>query len=80
MPHPTWITCPAWYNAEGRHRNLPSDAQQIYDGLANDKTQVSIDADHYFTPRAPAAKQADANAKWIAKRWRWYSHHFAGHR
>lgn len=37
-------------NAEADTGIFPSDAQQIYDGLASsDKTQVSIDTDHYFT-------------------------------
>lgn len=50
---------------------FPSDAQQIYDGLASsDKTQVSIDTDHYFTTPGARSEQADTIAKWIAKRWR----------
>lgn len=71
-PHLARITCPALVlNAEADTGIFPSDAQQIYDGLASsDKTQVSIDTDHYFTTPGARSEQADTIAKWIAKRWR----------
>lgn len=71
-PHLAQITCPALVlNAEADTGIFPSDAQQIYDGLASsDKTQVSIDTDHYFTTPGARSEQADTIAKWIAKRWR----------
>jgi hypothetical protein len=50
---------------------FPSDAQRIYDALAGtDKSQCSINTDHYFTTPGARSEQADTIAKWIAKRWR----------
>ena len=49
----------------------PTDAQRIYDALAGtDKSQYSIDTDHYFTTPGARSEKADTIAKWIAKRWR----------
>ena len=71
-PHLARITCPALViNAEADTGVFPSDAQRIYDALAStDKTQRSIDTDHYFTTPGARSEQADTIAKWIAKRWR----------
>ncbi|MBY0441290.1 MAG: lysophospholipase [Mycobacteriaceae bacterium] len=71
-PHLARITCPALViNAEADTGVFPSDAQRIYDALAStDKTQVSINADHYFTTPGARSEQADIIAQWIAKRWR----------
>ncbi len=71
-PHLGRITCPALViNAEADTGVFPSDAQRIYDALAGtDKTQVSIDTDHYFTTPGARTEQADTIAKWISKRWR----------
>lgn len=70
-PHLARITCPALVvNAEADTGVFPSDAKQIYDGLASsDKTRVSIDTDHYFTTPGARSEQADTIAMWIAKRW-----------
>lgn len=71
-PHLSRITCPALViNAEADTGVFPSDAQRIYHALAgNDKAQVSIDTDHYFTTPGARTEQADTIAKWISKRWR----------
>jgi pimeloyl-ACP methyl ester carboxylesterase len=71
-PHLARITCPALViNADADTGVFPSDAQRIYDALASeDKTQTSIDTDHYFTTPGARSEQADTIAKWIAKRWR----------
>ena len=71
-PHLARIDCPALViNAEQDTGVYPSDAQRIYDALASsDKTQCSIDTDHYFTTPGARSEQADTIAKWIAKRWR----------
>ncbi len=58
-------------NAEADTGVFPSDAQRIYDALAGtDKSQVSIDSDHYFTTPGARSEQADTIARWISKRWR----------
>jgi hypothetical protein len=50
---------------------FPSDAQRIFTALAGtDKTQTSVDTDHYFTTPGARSEQADIITKWIAKRWR----------
>jgi pimeloyl-ACP methyl ester carboxylesterase len=71
-PHLARITCPALViNAEADTGVFPSDAQRIYDALAGtDKSQCSINTDHYFTTPGARSEQADTIAKWIAKRWR----------
>jgi pimeloyl-ACP methyl ester carboxylesterase len=71
-PHLARITCPALViNAGADTGVFPSDAQRIYDALAStDKTQYSIDTDHYFTTPGARTEQADTIAKWISKRWR----------
>ncbi|MBV9091856.1 MAG: alpha/beta hydrolase [Mycobacteriaceae bacterium] len=71
-PHLARVNCPALViSAEADTGVFPSDAQRIYDALAtDDKTQVSIDTDHYFTTPGARSEQADTIAKWIAKRWR----------
>jgi pimeloyl-ACP methyl ester carboxylesterase len=71
-PHMARIDCPALViNAEQDTGVYPSDAQRIYDALAStDKSQVSIDTDHYFTTPGARSEKADTIAKWIAKRWR----------
>jgi pimeloyl-ACP methyl ester carboxylesterase len=71
-PHLARITCPALViNAEADTGVFPSDAQRIHDALAsNDKSQYSINTDHYFTTPGARSEQADTIAKWIAKRWR----------
>ncbi|MGA9679426.1 MAG: alpha/beta hydrolase, partial [Mycobacterium sp.] len=71
-PHLARITCPALViNALADTGVFPSDAQRVYDALAStDKTQVSIDTDHYFTTPGARSEQADTIAKWIHKRWR----------
>jgi hypothetical protein len=58
-------------NAEADTGVFPSDAQRIHDALASaDKTQASIDTDHYFTTPGARSEQADTIAGWIAKRFR----------
>jgi len=71
-PHLARITCPALViNAEADTGVFPSDAQRIYDALAGtDKSQCSINTDHYFTTPGARSEQADTIAKWVAKRWR----------
>ena len=71
-PHLARVDCPALViNAEADTGVFPSDAKRIYRALASDdKTQVSIDTDHYFTTPGARSEQADTIAKWIAKRWR----------
>ena len=71
-PHLARISCPALViNALADTGVFPSDAQRVYDALAStDKTQVSLDTDHYFTTPGARSEQADIIAKWIAKRWR----------
>lgn len=71
-PHLARISCPALViNADQDTGVFPSDAQRIYDALASkDKTQVTMDTDHYFTTPGARSEQADMIAKWIAKRWR----------
>ncbi|GAS96355.1 hypothetical protein RMCC_3321 [Mycolicibacterium canariasense] len=70
--HLALIDCPALViNADQDTGVFPSDAQRIYTALASqDKTQCSIDTDHYFTTPGARSEQADTIAKWIAKRWR----------
>ena len=71
-PHLARIDCPALViNAEQDTGVYPSDAKRIYDALASsDKTQRSVDTDHYFTTPGARSEKADTIAKWIAKRWR----------
>lgn len=71
-PHLARITCPTLViNADQDTGVYPSDAQHIYDALAGtDKTRISIGTDHYFTTPGARGEQADAIARWIAKRWR----------
>ncbi len=71
-PHLALIDCPALViNAEQDTGVYPSDAKRIYDALpGSDKTQLSIDTDHYFTTPGARSEQADTIAKWITKRWR----------
>jgi pimeloyl-ACP methyl ester carboxylesterase len=71
-PHLSRMTCPALViNAEQDTGVYPSDAQRIYNALASsDKSQCSIDTDHYFTTPGARSEKADTIAKWIAKRWR----------
>jgi len=71
-PHLARVNCPALViNAEADTGVFPSDARRIYDALASDdKAQVLIDTDHYFTTSGARSEQADTIAKWIAKRWR----------
>ncbi|KAA1251954.1 lysophospholipase [Mycobacterium simiae] len=71
-PHLARITCPALViNAEADTGVYPSDARRIYDALAStDKTQSSIDTDHYFTTPGARDQQADTIANWVADRWR----------
>jgi hypothetical protein len=70
-PHLARITDPALViNAEADTGVFPSDAQRIYDALAStDKTEVSINTDHYFTTPGARSEQADTIATWIKKRW-----------
>ncbi|MBX7431816.1 alpha/beta hydrolase [Mycobacterium sp. Y57] len=70
-PHLARITCPALViNAEQDTGVFPSDAQRIHDALASaDKSQCSIDTDHYFTTPGARTEKADTIAKWIARRW-----------
>ncbi len=71
-PHLALIDCPALViNADQDTGVYPSDARRIHDALASpDKTQLSIDTDHYFTTPGARSEQADTIARWIAKRWR----------
>ncbi|HXO52486.1 MAG TPA: alpha/beta hydrolase, partial [Mycobacterium sp.] len=71
-PHLARIECPALViNAEQDTGVYPSDAQRIYGALASiDKSQRSVDTDHYFTTPGARSEKADTIAKWIAKRWR----------
>ena len=71
-PHLARMVCPALViNAEQDTGVYPSDAKRIYDALAStDKTQYSVDTDHYFTTPGARSEKADTIAKWIAKRWR----------
>jgi acetyl esterase/lipase len=71
-PHLARITSPALViNAEADTGVFPSDAQRIHDALASsDKSQYSINTDHYFTTPGARSEQADTIANWIAKRWR----------
>ncbi|OBH10535.1 alpha/beta hydrolase [Mycobacterium sp. E3247] len=71
-PHLARITCPALViNAEADTGVFPSDAQRIFAALAGpDKTEASIDSDHYFTTPGARDEQADIIADWIAKRFR----------
>ncbi|MDV3125763.1 lysophospholipase [Mycobacterium sp. 21AC1] len=71
-PHLARIDCPALViNADQDTGVYPSDAQRIFDALASsDKSQRSIDTDHYFTTPGARSEQADTIAAWIAKRWR----------
>ncbi len=70
-PHLARITDPALViNAEADTGVFPSDAQRIYDALGStDKTNVSINTDHYFTTPGARSEQADTIATWIKKRW-----------
>ncbi len=70
-PHLARIECPALViNAEQDTGVFPSDAKRIYDALASgDKSQCSIDTDHYFTTPGARSEKADMIARWIAKRW-----------
>jgi pimeloyl-ACP methyl ester carboxylesterase len=71
-PHLARIHCPALViNADQDTGVYPSDAQRIYGALASpDKTECSINTDHYFTTPGARSEQADTIARWIAKRWR----------
>ena len=71
-PHLARVSCPALViNAEADTGVFPSDAQRIFDAVASDdKSQTSINTDHYFTTPGARSEQADTIAKWIAKRWR----------
>ncbi|ORA12452.1 alpha/beta hydrolase [Mycobacterium arosiense ATCC BAA-1401 = DSM 45069] len=71
-PHLARITCPALViNAEADTGVFPSDAQRIFGALASaDKTQSSVDTDHYFTTPGARTEQADIIAQWINQRWR----------
>jgi pimeloyl-ACP methyl ester carboxylesterase len=71
-PHLARIDCPALViNAEQDTGVYPSDAQRIHDALkSRDKTQYSVDTDHYFTTPGARSEKADTIAKWIARRWR----------
>jgi pimeloyl-ACP methyl ester carboxylesterase len=71
-PHLARIECPALViHAEQDTGVFPSDAKRIFEALAStDKTQRSLDTDHYFTTPGARSEQADAITKWIAKRWR----------
>ncbi|MET0453621.1 MAG: alpha/beta hydrolase [Mycobacterium sp.] len=71
-PHLARIECPALIiNAEQDTGVYPSDARRIHDALAStDKSLCSIDSDHYFTTPGARSEQADAIARWIAKRFR----------
>lgn len=70
-PHLARIDCPALViNADADTGVFPSDARRLYSALAGaDKTQVSIDTDHYFTTPGARSEQADIIAGWISKRW-----------
>ncbi|MCH9667192.1 MAG: lysophospholipase [Actinomycetia bacterium] len=70
-PHLARITCPALViNADQDTGVYPSDAQRIYNALAgSDKTQRTIDTDHYFTTPGARTLKADTIAEWIARRW-----------
>jgi hypothetical protein len=58
-------------NAEADTGVFPSDAQRIFGALAStDKTQSSVDTDHYFTTPGARSEQADTITAWITKRWR----------
>src|SRR5258708_38796352 len=69
-PHLARITCPALViNAEADTGVFPSDARRIYDALAGtDKSQASIDSDHYFTTPGARSEQADTIARRRSKR------------
>lgn len=71
-PHLARIHCPALViNADQDTGVYPSDAQRIYGAIASrDKTQCSINTDHYFTTPGARSEQADTIARWIGKRWR----------
>lgn len=71
-PHLARITCPALViNAEADTGVFPSDAQRIYAALASeDKTQASVDTDHYFATPGARGEQADLITGWITKRFR----------
>ena len=71
-PRMVRITCPAMViNADADTDVSSSDAQRIYDALAStDKTQCTIDTDHYFATPGARSEQADTIAKWVSKRWR----------
>ncbi|MCV7161790.1 alpha/beta hydrolase [Mycolicibacterium brisbanense] len=71
-PHLARIHCPALViNADQDTGVYPSDAQRIYGALAStDKSQCSINTDHYFTTPGARSEQADTIARWIGKRWR----------
>jgi pimeloyl-ACP methyl ester carboxylesterase len=71
-PHLARFDCPALViNAEQDTGVFPSDAKRIYEALrTDDRTQVSIDTNHYFTTPGARDEQADTIAQWIAKRWR----------
>jgi pimeloyl-ACP methyl ester carboxylesterase len=70
-PHLSRITCPSLViNAERDTGVFPSDAAVIFAALAGaDKTQCSIDTDHYFTTPGARDEQADMIVDWIAHRW-----------
>lgn len=70
-PHLARIDCPALViNADADTGVFPSDAQRLYEALAGaDKTQVSVDTDHYFTTPGARNGQADIIAGWISERW-----------
>lgn len=70
-PHLADIAVPALViNADGDTGVFPSDALRIYEALGSaDKSQASIDADHYFQNPGARQRQADTIAEWVAKRW-----------
>ncbi|QLL07974.1 alpha/beta hydrolase [Mycobacterium vicinigordonae] len=70
-PHLNRITCPALViNAEADTGVYPSDAKRIYDALAcTDKSQATVDTDHYFTTPGARDEQADIVAEFLTQRW-----------
>lgn len=70
-PHLADVTVPALViNADGDTGVFPSDARRIYGALgATDKSQATIDADHYFQNPGARQEQADTIAEWASKRW-----------
>ena len=54
------------------HRRVsrPTPSASTTRSPSTDKTQCSIDTDHYFTTPGARSEKADTIARWIAKRWR----------